>query len=75
VSQRLPSLTPRRVLRALEKAGWEIHRRRGSHVSLRKEGCPYVLTVPMHTREMPRGTLIEIIKDAGLTPEEFARLL
>jgi len=75
VSQRLPSLTPRQVLRALEKAGWEIHRTRGSHVSLRKEGCPYVVIIPMHTREMPRGTLMDIIKDAGLTPEEFARLL
>jgi predicted RNA binding protein YcfA (HicA-like mRNA interferase family) len=75
VSERLPSVRPRQVLRALEKAGWQIHRRRGSHVSLRKEGCPYVVTVPMHTREMPRGTLMDIIKDAGLTPEEFARLL
>jgi len=75
VSQRLPSLTPRQVLRAIEKAGWEIHRRRGSHVSLHKEGCPYVVTVPMHTREMPRGTLMDIIEDAGLTPEEFADLL
>jgi predicted RNA binding protein YcfA (HicA-like mRNA interferase family) len=44
-------------------------------VSLRKEGCPYVVTVPMHTREMPRGTLMGIIEDAGLTPEEFANLL
>ena len=75
MSQRLPSLTPRQVLRALEKAGWEIHRRRSSHVSLRKEGCPYVVTVPMHTREMPRGTLMGIIEDAGLTPEGFADLL
>jgi hypothetical protein len=29
----------------------------------------------MHTREMPRGTLMGIIEDAGLTPEEFANLL
>jgi predicted RNA binding protein YcfA (HicA-like mRNA interferase family) len=29
----------------------------------------------MHPRDMPRGTLMDIIKDAGLTPEEFARLL
>jgi predicted RNA binding protein YcfA (HicA-like mRNA interferase family) len=75
VRERLPSVTPRRLLRALQKAGWQIHRRRGSHVSLRKEGCPYVVVVPMHPRDMPRGTLMDIIKDAGLTPEEFARLL
>ena len=75
MSQRLPSLTPRHVLRALQRAGWEIHRRRGSHVSLRKEGCPYVVTVPIHTREMPRGALMAIIKDAGLAPEEFANLV
>ena len=75
MSHRLPSARPRQVLRALQKAGWEIHRRRGSHVSLRKEGCPYVVTIPMHAREMPRGTLMDIVKDAGLTPEEFAELL
>ncbi len=75
MSRRLPSVRPRQVLRALQRAGWEIYRTRGSHVSLRKEGCPYVVTVPMHTREMPKGTLTDIIKDAGLTPEEFADLL
>jgi predicted RNA binding protein YcfA (HicA-like mRNA interferase family) len=75
VSRRLPSLTPRQVLRALQRAGWETHRTRGSHVSVRKEGCPYVVTVPMHARDMPRGTLMDIIKDAGLTPQEFADLL
>ena len=44
-------------------------------MSLRKEGCPYVVTVPIHTREMPRGALMAIIKDAGLAPEEFANLV
>ncbi len=75
MSERLPSVRPREVLRALEKAGWQIHRRRGSHVSLRKEGCPYIVVIPMHARQMPRGTLMDIVKDAGLTPDEFARLL
>ncbi len=75
MSQRLPSLRPQQVVRALERAGWTVVRQRGSHASLSKPGVQYIVTVPLHRREMPRGTLLGIISDAGLTPEEFAKLL
>jgi len=63
------------VIRALERDGWVVIRQRGSHVSLAKEGVEHVIVVPTHRREMPRGTLADIIKDAGLTQDEFRRLL
>ncbi len=75
MSERLPAVKPSEVLRALERDGWQIHRQRGSHVILRKEGHSYVLSVPMHRRDMPKGTLRGIIEDAGLTVEEFLALL
>jgi predicted RNA binding protein YcfA (HicA-like mRNA interferase family) len=75
MTQRLPALRPQQVVRALERAGWQVHRQRGSHVSMRKEGVPFLITVPLHRRDLPRGTLRDIIKDAGLTVEEFLELL
>lgn len=75
MSERLPSLGPQEVIRALERAGWTVLRQRGSHASLGKEGMPYIITVPLHRRDLPRGTLRGIIKDAGLTPKEFVSLL
>lgn len=75
MTQRLPALRPQQVIRTLERAGWQVHRQRGSHVSMRHEGAPFLITVPLHRRDLPRGTLREIIKDAGLTVEEFLELL
>jgi predicted RNA binding protein YcfA (HicA-like mRNA interferase family) len=42
---------------------------------MRKEGVRFLVTVPMHRRDVPRGTLRGIIEDAGLTVDEFVKLL
>jgi predicted RNA binding protein YcfA (HicA-like mRNA interferase family) len=44
-------------------------------VSPKKEGVAFLVTVPMHRRDVPRGTLRGIIEDAGLSVEEFLALL
>jgi predicted RNA binding protein YcfA (HicA-like mRNA interferase family) len=75
MSPKLPAVRPQEVVRALEKAGWKVHRRRGSHVSMHREGVAYVITVPLHRPDMAKGTLRGIIKDAGLTVGEFLKLL
>ncbi len=38
---------------------------------MKKDGFRFVITVPMHRRDMPKGTLRSIIDDAGLTVDEF----
>ena len=75
MTKRLPSIRPQEVVRALERAGWAVARQKGSHVSLKKQGVAFLVTVPMHRREVPRGTLRAIIEDAGLTIDEFLALL
>ena len=75
MSERLPAVRPREVVRALERAGWQAHRQRGSHLSMKKEGSRHVVTVPMHQRDVPKGTLRGIIEDADLTVDEFIGLL
>jgi len=44
-------------------------------MSLRKDGVPFVVTVPLHNRDLPRGTLQGILRDAGLTMAELLALL
>lgn len=75
MSKRLPVVKPREAIRALEKAGWRVHRQKGSHVSMYKESVPNLVVVPLHTRDLPKGTLHGILEDAGLTAEEFLELL
>lgn len=70
----LPSFKPRELIKRFEKAGYVIDRQKGSHVILYHPTKEKRLTIPMHVREMPKGTLLSIIKQAGLTKEDFLKL-
>jgi predicted RNA binding protein YcfA (HicA-like mRNA interferase family) len=74
---RLPGLTGRDAVRALQKAGFVLVRASGSHHRLAHSKNPTrVTTVPVHSNKVfKRGTLHGIIKQAGLTVEEFIALL
>ncbi len=72
---RLPGVRAKEVIRALEKAGFELQRQTGSHVSLRHIDGGRTVVVPVHTTEFPRWLLKKTIKDAGLTEDEFRELL
>ena len=67
---KLPTLSGREAVGALKRFGWEIARRRGSHVILVRDGSDNTLSVPDH-KELDRGTLRSLIRDAGLTVDEF----
>lgn len=63
------------VVKALEKAGFELVRVTGSHHRMTHADGRRV-SVPVHrSRDVPRGTLRSVIRDAGLTVEEFLSLL
>jgi len=70
---RFPVLSGREVIKALSRIGYYVRDQKGSHVHLRHPERP-PLTIPMH-QEVARGTLRAIIRDAGLTMEEFLDLL
>lgn len=73
---KIPVISGRECVRALEKIGFAIDRQRGSHIIMRREIPPPTRTVvvPNH-REIDRGTLKGIIKQAGSTVDEFSALL
>ena len=72
---KLPILSGKDVLKLLFKLGYELDHQTGSHMILRQKDSPHRrLTVPNH-REIAKGTLLAIIKQAGLTKEEFLTTL
>ena len=71
----LPRISGREAVAALAKVGYEKDRQKGSHIVLRQRAAPYRrLVVPDH-RELAPGTLRAIIRQAGLTVEQFNALL
>ena len=69
---KLPLLSRREVVKALSKTGFIVARQRGSHIILVKNDR--VVPVPRHD-QIKRGLLLEIMAEAGMTREEFLRLL
>jgi predicted RNA binding protein YcfA (HicA-like mRNA interferase family) len=75
VSQRLPTVRPRQLIQVLEKKGWRLARSKGSHHHFTHPDSPIVVTVAIHAKDIKRGTLSGILSDAGISREEFLRLL
>jgi len=73
---KVPSLNYDKVIKALQRDGWVIVRRRGSHIRLQKhEGNKVLkLIVPAH-KPIKRSTLAHILKQARLSVDEFIRKL
>ncbi|HEY5608859.1 MAG TPA: type II toxin-antitoxin system HicA family toxin [Alphaproteobacteria bacterium] len=73
---RLPTLTARQVMRALERAGFVLARSRGSHHKFVFPGRPERFAiVPNHPGDLKRPVVRSIIKQAGMTESEFAAFL
>jgi len=74
--KRLGIYTGEQVVKAFIRAGWKITRQRGSHVILEKEGYEATLSVPVHKgKNVKRGTLRDLIKDANMTIDEFVEYI
>ena len=63
------------MVRALQRAGFLVDHQTGSHLILRHPQTLQKVTVPQHNRDLRRGTMLALVRQAGLTPEEFAELL
>jgi predicted RNA binding protein YcfA (HicA-like mRNA interferase family) len=75
VSEKLPRLTAKELIRVLERKGWEYDRGRGSHHIYVHVATRRTLSVPMARRVMSIGTLSHLLKDAEISREELRKLL
>jgi len=76
MSPSLPSLKPKEVLKALERAGFYVHHQTGSHIVLKHPSQPSKRVVlPYHNKDLKRGTLHGILNQSGLSVDEFLKYL
>lgn len=70
---KFPSLKAKEVEKVLEKTGFIFARQNGSHKIYLKNKI--YITLPWHNKDMRIGTIKAIIKQSGLTAEEFLGLI
>lgn len=74
MSPRLPTITVRKMIRVVERSGFVFHHMKGGHAYFRHNDGRWT-TVPVHPGDLPRGTVHKILKDIGLSQEEFHKYL
>jgi predicted RNA binding protein YcfA (HicA-like mRNA interferase family) len=72
---KLPSLTPQKVIQILEKKGFVLDKIKGSHHIYYNQEIKKRVVVPLHKKDLPKGTLLEILKQAGISKEELSNLI
>ncbi len=71
---KLPVISGKECIKALEKIGFVVFRQRGSHITMVREDPQCQVTIPNH-KTVAKGTLRAIIRQADLTVDEFTKLL
>jgi predicted RNA binding protein YcfA (HicA-like mRNA interferase family) len=66
-----PALTPRKLIQILERNGFVLDRVRGSHHVYYNPTTKRRTVVPLHAKDLPRGTMFEILKQAGIDRSEI----
>jgi predicted RNA binding protein YcfA (HicA-like mRNA interferase family) len=71
---RLSPLTPQKVIKILEKKGFVLDRVSGSHHIYYHPATKGRAVVPVHKKDLPKGTLLEVLKQAGVSKSELRKL-
>ncbi|MBN1324348.1 MAG: type II toxin-antitoxin system HicA family toxin [Methanotrichaceae archaeon] len=72
---KLPAISPQKLGRALEKAGFELMRVKGSHHYYYNLQTGKIAVVPFHSKDIRKGTLHAIVRAAGINIEELLDLI
>lgn len=71
---KLPSLTPKKIITILESRGFALDRVKGSHHIYYHPETKRRVVVPLHKKDLPKGTLFEILKQVGISKDELRDL-
>lgn len=76
MSQKLPAVRGKDLVRVLQKVGWDILNIHGSHFQLEHRNTKVRITVAVHVgKDIYRGLLKKILEEVGLSTDEFRKLL
>jgi predicted RNA binding protein YcfA (HicA-like mRNA interferase family) len=71
---KLPAMTPQRLIKILEQRGFMLDRVKGSHHIYYNPLTKRRAIVPLHVGDLPKGTLLEILKQAGISKDELDKI-
>ncbi len=74
LTPRLPQIRPKKVIKILESVDFIKRRQTGSHVVLRNPDTKLMTVVPVHAKNLKKGTLRAIISQSGLSRGDFLKL-
>jgi predicted RNA binding protein YcfA (HicA-like mRNA interferase family) len=72
---KLPSVRPRQVTHFLEQNGFVLDHTSGSHFIYYHPSSRRRAVVPLHNRDLPKGTLVSLLREAGFAREELIDFL
>jgi predicted RNA binding protein YcfA (HicA-like mRNA interferase family) len=72
---KLPTITHKKLLKVLEKSGFQIDHTTGSHFIFYNKMNKKRVTIPFHRKELAKGTLMSILREAGISRKELIKLL
>lgn len=72
---KLPSLTPKKLIKILKNFGFQLDHSTGSHFIFYNQKTKKRAVVPYHTKDLPKGTIMSILKGAGINREELEKML
>jgi len=72
---KLPAVKPRQIRRFLENSGFILDHTSGSHLVFYNPVSRRRAVVPQHNRDMPKGTLMSLLREAGFSREELIDFL
>ena len=72
---KLPVLTSKKLVKIIEKFGFSLDHKTGSHFIFYNEEHKKRVTIPYHTKDLPKGTILSILKQAGITKEEIENII
>lgn len=75
MTPRLPAIKPRQVIRFLEQNGFILDHISGSHYVYYQSASRRRAVVPKHNRDLPKGTLMSLLREAGFTREQLLEFL
>lgn len=70
---KLPILKPKQIIQKLKRLGFVEDHKTGSHLILYHPGTKKRAVVPYHLKDLPKGTLVSLLKEAGVEKEEFIK--
>ena len=68
---KLPAVKPKELIRRLEKIGFVVDHQTGSHVVMYHENSGKRAVIPYRLKELPKGTLLAIIRESGVPKDEI----